>query len=218
VAGKLMRLFNDEFQRHEGDEMKSNKYFLVYKNHEMFLELIFTYLLVMLCSVSYSFAAGRQKLHGHLPKDFEKAKIVGDLSERDQLTLAIGLPMRNQKAFNQYMKDIHDPKSPQYRHHLTSDEFAKKFDPTSKDYQALINFMKSNGLTVTDTFPDRTLLGVSGSIGDIQKIFHVLFHYYQLPNGTKFRSPDREPSVDLEISLSQIDGLDDLTRPVPASK
>ena len=39
------------------------------------------------------------------------------------------------------------------------------------DYEAVIAFAKSNGLTVLRPFANRTLLDVSGSVADIEKAF-----------------------------------------------
>lgn len=178
----------------------------------------FLMFLTGLFSISCAFASGRQRLHGHLPKGLEKAKIIRDVPETDRLDLAIGLPMRNQPALDKYMRDLRDPKSPQYRHTLPDKKFDEMFRPTLKDYKALINFAKANGLTVTQTLATRLLIGVNGTVRDIQKAFHVHLHYYQWPNGPEFISPDSEPSLDIDVQVLQIDGIVYSGPPQPAGK
>jgi subtilase family serine protease len=92
------------------------------------------------------------------------------------------------------------------------------FRPTQSDLQAIIDFVKSKGLTVTGASPDRMSLGVRGTVKDIQKIFHIHCHYYRLENGKEISSPDREPSIDLDVPILQIDGLVYEGPPQPAGK
>jgi subtilase family serine protease len=87
-------------------------------NH-LFVNPITLLILVGLFSISCASLAGRQQLHGHLPKDFEKAKIVRDVPETEQWDLTIGLPFRNRKILDKYLKDVQDPKSPQFRRTLS---------------------------------------------------------------------------------------------------
>ena len=158
-------------------------------------------------------ASGKQQLHGHLRKEFASALLVDDVPVTQQLRLSIGLPLRNKEELDNLLKDIYDPKSPQYRHFLTPEQFADQFGPTQDDYQKVIDFAKSNGLNVTGTHDNRVVLGVSGTVDSIQKVFNVHLHHYQRPDGSVFRAPDAEPSVDLDVPLLYVSGLDNFVLP-----
>ena len=69
------------------------------------------------------------------------------------------------------IQQIYDPASPNFRHYLTPEQFTEQFGPTEQDYQSVIDFAKTNGLTVKATYPNRTLLDVSGSAADGRKSF-----------------------------------------------
>ena len=77
-------------------------------------------------------------------------------------------------------------------------------------------FAKANGLTVTGTHPNRTLLDVRGSVADIEKVCHVTLRLYSHPKEARtFYAPDAEPSLDLDIPVLHISGLDNYVVPRP---
>jgi uncharacterized repeat protein (TIGR03803 family) len=161
-------------------------------------------------------AAGRQVLRGHVPAAVARLSPVGRLPGTNRLNLAIGLPLRNQEALTNLLRQIYDPASPNYRHYLTPEQFTEQFGPTEKDYQAVISFAKANGLTVTGTHPNRILVDVSGSVADIERALHVTLRVYQHPTEKRmFHAPDVEPSLDLAVPILGISGLDDYSLPRP---
>jgi hypothetical protein len=141
---------------------------------------------------------------------------VGRLSGSTNLYLAIGLPLRNQEDLNKLLQQIYDPASPNYHRYLTPEQFTERFGPTEQDYQALIDFVKANGLAVTGSHPGRVLLDVKGSVADIEKIFQLTMRVYQHPTEARtFYAPDVEPSLDLAVPVLNISGLNNYTVPHP---
>ena len=132
------------------------------------------------------------------------------------LNLAIGLPLRNTLALQYLLGELYDSHSPRYRHFLTPQQFAQMFGPSESDYQAVAAFARSNHLIVTDTTSNRLLLGVSGTVADIQRAFHTTLSRYERDDGTLFHAPDREPSLDLDVPVQYICGLEDSRVPRPA--
>ncbi|MEI6196230.1 MAG: protease pro-enzyme activation domain-containing protein, partial [Verrucomicrobiota bacterium] len=151
---------------------------------------------------------GRQMLHGHVPAAVGKLSAVGNFPPTNQLHLAIGLPLRNPAALDELLQQIYDPASPKFRQYLTPGQFTEQFGPTESDYQRVIAFAQSNGLTVTATHGNRVLLDVSGSVWAIEKMFNVTLRLYQHPREPReFFAPDVEPSVDLDVPLADVSGL-----------
>jgi subtilase family serine protease len=176
--------------------------------------------LVLLPFAAYAQNSGRQFLQGHVQPAVARLHLqpLGRLSATKQLNLAIGLPLRNQQALDSLLQQIYDPASPNYRHYLTPEQFTEQFGPTEKDYQAVINFAQANGLMVTETYSNRTLVDVSGSVTDIEKTFHVGMKVYQHPTEARtFYAPDVEPSLDLAVPVLHISGLDNFIVPRPMS-
>jgi subtilase family serine protease len=135
------------------------------------------------------------------------------------MDLAIGLPLRNREALTTLLAQLYDPASTNFHRFLTPEQFTAQFGPTTNDYQALIAFAQTNGLEVTDTYGDRTLLHVAGPVSVVEKTLHVVMHEYRHPREPRnFFAPDAEPSLDLAVPVLAINGLDDYRIPEPGAR
>ena len=165
-------------------------------------------------------AAERQVLQGHVPAAVAQFNLqaVGRLPATNHLHLGISLPLRNNETLGQLVKGIYDPASPNFRHYLTPAQFNESYGPTEADFQAVIQFVKANGLTVTHSNPGRTLVSVEGAVADVEKAFHLTLRLYQHPTEARqFFAPDVEPSLDLAVPVLAISGLNDYEIPHPKS-
>src|SRR5271166_4500203 len=162
-----------------------------------------------------------QLLHNHVRPAVAggKAVAVGVLPSTQRLNLAIMLPLRNQSDLSGFLDRLYDPSSPDYHQFLTVAQFTERFGPTEQDYQAVVAFAKANGFTVTDTPANRLLVDINGSVGQIEKAFHVGMKVYLHPTENRtFYSPDREPSLDLSVAVAHIAGLNNFSIPRPMLK
>ena len=142
---------------------------------------------------------------------------VGRVAAEQRLNLAIGLPLRNREALDNLIQQLYDPSSPNFRHYLTPEQFGEMFGATEADYQAVIDFMKANGLTVTKTHPNRLVVDVQGTVADVERVMHVTMREYQHPREARhFYAPDVDPSLDLSVPILEISGLNNysLRRPM----
>ncbi|HUB66305.1 MAG TPA: putative Ig domain-containing protein [Candidatus Methylacidiphilales bacterium] len=141
---------------------------------------------------------------------------VGRLEGSQRLNLSIGLPLRNQEALANLLRQLSDPSSPSYRRYLTPAQFTERFGPSESDYQAVINFAQSHGLKITATHPNRMIVDVEGAVSDIENTFHVTMRSYQHPTeARRFYAPDTAPSVDLTVPVLSVSGLDNYSLPHP---
>jgi len=144
---------------------------------------------------------------------------VGRVASTERLQFAIMLPLRNQSELTSLLDRLNDPASPDYGHFLTVAQFTERFGPTARDYQAVVDFAKANGFTVTNTPPNRLLVDINGSVAQIEKAFHVAMTVYHHPTENRtFYSPDREPSLDLSVPVKRIAGLNNFSIPRPMHK
>ncbi len=161
-------------------------------------------------------AAERQFVQGHLPAVTAHQQPIGRVSASTRLDLTFGLPLRNPQGLTNLLRQIYQRGNPAFRHYLTPNEFAAAFGPTEGDYQAVIDFAKSHGLTVTGTHPNRTLVDVNGAVGDIERALHVHLGLYQHPTENRaFYAPDAQPALDLETPVLAVSGLHNYTLPHP---
>jgi hypothetical protein len=161
-----------------------------------------------------------QVLTDHVPPQVTALGLtpIGPLNATQQLQLVIALPLRNQAKLDDFLRQLHDPQSPNYRRFLTAQEFADTFGPAESDYAGVIAFAQAHNLAVTGTWPNRTLVDVSGTVADIENALHVHLFLYQHPyEARQFRAPDVDPSVNLAVPLLHICGLNDYNRPWPAN-
>src|SRR5579862_927445 len=152
------------------------------------------------------------RLTGHVPsKAVSDATFLQHVDADASVSLTFVLPLRNKEALEKLLQRISDPTDTQhYGKYLNPEEFAEQFAPTQEDYDHVVAYAKSLGLTVTGTHSNRVLLNVSGPSGSIESSFNLHLHHYQKPNGRTFYAPDSDPEVPASIAsvIHGIVGLD----------
>lgn len=156
-----------------------------------------------------------QQLQGHISPKIANAPLVGPVPGTTIIQLSIGMPLRNEQELQREVKEISDPYSPCYRHYLTQEQLVAAFSPTESDYQSLINWAVSKGLSVVSTYSNRILLTVRGTVAAVNQALCITLSYYLRPDGSEFYGPDREPSLDLTATVEYIGGLNNYFVPIP---
>jgi len=173
---------------------------------------------LMLSGISGQAQQSLQVLHHHVRPAITsgQAARVGPLPRSQGMNLSIVLPLRNQDALTNLLSQIYDPSNPNYRHFLSVEEFTDQFGPTREDYQAVVDFAKANGFTVTETRANRLTVPIRGTVDQVNKAFNVSMNSYQHPTENRtFYSPDREPSLNLSVQVAHIAGLNNYSIPRP---
>jgi subtilase family serine protease len=160
-------------------------------------------------------AAPAQTLLNHVPHAVSASRELGPVAATSTLNLAIGLPLRNREELDSLVEQIADPQSANYRHYLSSSEFTERFGPSQEDYDELIAFVRKNDLTVSGTHANRMILDVTGPVGAINKAFHISLTMFDHSTRGRFFAPDRNPSLDLDVQVLDISGLDNFLVPKP---
>lgn len=162
----------------------------------------------ILAAFCFSAKAGPQLVHSSVPAAVSHMTSLGRVAANAHLNLSIGLPLRNEDALNSLLAQLNDPASPGYRHYLTPQQFAEQFAPSATDYQAVANFFVTNGFTIVQ-HPGRMVLDVSGSVADVERVFHLTMRTYRHPTENRtFFAPDSAPALDLGVPILHISGLD----------
>jgi Pro-kumamolisin, activation domain/Viral BACON domain len=164
--------------------------------------------------------AGTKQLNGHVPRAISRFHLhpLQNLPSTNLISLALTLPLRNQQGLDGLLQQIYDPASPEFHHYLTSQQFDAQFGPSQQDYDTVVNFLKTNGFSVT-THSDRTLVDASGNTAAINHAFHLTLRMYQHPTESrKFYAPDTDPVISSGIPISHITGLDNFVIPGPMAK
>ena len=171
-------------------------------------------LAVFICAI----CANSKELKGHVPSAVSKSVYVSHASGSKVLQLSIGLPIRNRADLDKVIEDTYSPGNPNYHKYLTPEEFSEYFAPTAADYEAVVNFAKSKGLTIVTRHANRVVLDVQGTVTAIEGAFNVKLNVYQHPTEPRqFIAPESEPIVDDSLPILDIQGLSDYAIPKMAS-
>jgi subtilase family serine protease len=143
-----------------------------------------------------------------------EAPIVGLLPANKVLHFDVVLALRHAPELENFLRDIYDPSSPNYRHFLTPKQFTARFGPSQQEYDAVIQFAKANGFHVIRGLRDGRDVQLSGTVAAIEQAFHVTMGLYRdAKENRTFFAIDREPTVDLPFQLWHISGLDNYSVP-----
>lgn len=186
------------------------------RSGRLLLELLTVITLATLASTS-SHAQAVRLLTSHMPAGVRQARLQGRFTASRPMHLAISLPLRNEQELDALISDISDPSSPNYRHFISSAEFAARFSPTAADYTKVIKYLQSQNLTVTGLHSNRLVVSVAGAVPDVERAFNVHMMVYNHPTRGQFYSPDREPSVNADVAIEHVSGLSDFNEIQPMS-
>jgi subtilase family serine protease len=171
-------------------------------------------LAALLVSASALLQAAPVQIPGHVPSAVAHLQPIGRLPATNQLWVVLGLPHRNQAELDGLLLQLQNPTSTNYHRWLTSDEFTARFGPTEEDYQKVISFAQRKGLKVAGLTPNRMLVDIQAPAADVERAFQVNLRLYPHPTENRnFYAPDAEPTVDADVPLVHIDGLDNYVLP-----
>ena len=142
-----------------------------------------------------------------------EAMLTGRLNPSTALHLVFGLTPPNMAAEEKFLRELQDPKSPNFQKYLTPEQWNARFSPTAESEQAVLSWAQSNGLTVTRRFPNRLIIDVDGTAENVERAFGVTMNSYELAGRSEF-SNDREPVIPSQLAgiLHSIGGLNSIQR------
>jgi subtilase family serine protease len=146
-------------------------------------------------------------IKGWIPRAVQtgEAQVVQPIDPESAIRLTIGLHSAKRAELKHAVDDILDPKSPNYRHFLTFDEWKSRFAPSDQDVQAVSDWARANGLTEVHRFAANHLIVVEGPVRAIDRALDVTINEYAIGE-RRFFANDRAPTVVAEIG-DRIDGI-----------
>ena len=173
-------------------------------------------LVLSAANTSFGAETGRITLSGHVPGVVTQLSPKGLWPATNEVSLAIGLHLRNEAALDELLVQLYEPTSTNFHKFLTPAEFAARFGPSEADYQAVMRFAEANGLRVAGTHPNRVVLDVEGSVSHLEQAFRVTLRTYRHPTEPRdFFAPDTEPSVPANLRVADVWGMSDYALPRP---
>lgn len=132
-------------------------------------------------------------------------------TERLSFTLVLRLP--GAARLKAALAAIENPSSPQYRHFIDPHAFGRRFGISGPQLALLERQLRASGVRTEASYPQRTALGVSGTVATVSRLLHVQIVNYADAAGHRWHAPTGAPVIPASLAgaVSAATGLD--TRP-----
>ena len=117
------------------------------------------------------------------------------------VTLAFRLTTEQQADLNNLLAQQQDRNSPNYHQWLTPAQFADRFGMTQNDIARVINWLASQGFSVTSVANSRNQVSFDGTVGQIEAAFGTEIHDYLVDGEIHFANAT-SPSVPAALATS----------------
>ncbi|MGW2290705.1 S53 family peptidase [Streptomyces phaeochromogenes] len=150
---------------------------------------------------------GRDTLQGTKPLWATAQADKGATADASRVSARVYLAGRDAAGLSAYAKAVSDPSSASYGKYLSAGQAEARFGATKAQVAEVTAWLKSAGLTVTDT--TRHYLSVTGEVADAEKAFGTQLHNYAKGKKT-YRAPSKTASAPagLNGAVLTVTGLD----------
>jgi len=165
--------------------------------------------------VKYNAYNGSQTLlGGYVPQEVASSTFRGRAQASESFDLELIMPLG--PGVDDFIKGVNDPKSSNYHKYLSSQDFNKRFGPSSADAEGVKKYLSLHGFSIGSQSSDGIILHVTASASSIRNVFNVNINHYTDSIGRAFFASDANPSIPLELTgkVSAISGLDNHPRGV----
>ena len=118
---------------------------------------------------------------------------VADSLPMEHLWLQLRRSPEQEQALEKYLDELQDPKSPNYHHWLTAQEFAARYGLAQGDLAKITGWLQSHGFTVNLVYPNN-VIDFSGTAGQVREAFHTEIHNLEV-NSEKHIANMSDPQI-----------------------
>lgn len=126
-------------------------------------------------------------------------------AEFDRGSADLTLPMENmilqlsprasaKAELDTLLADLQNPKSPNFHHFLTPQEFGLRFGPTDQDVADTANWLKSHGFRIEEIASSKLWINFSGNVQQVEQAFQTNIRQYEV-NGEIHYANATDPSI-----------------------
>ena len=143
---------------------------------------------------------------------------VADNLPMEHMMLQLRRAPEQEQALEKYLDELADPKSPNYHHWLTAQEFGQRYGLADQDLAKITNWLKSHYFTVNRVYPNGMTIDFSGTAGMVREAFHTEIHNLEVKGAAHIAnmSDPRIPAA-LAPAVVGVVSLNDF-RPRPMNK
>jgi subtilase family serine protease len=146
--------------------------------------------------------ANRVTLAGNTHPDAIPANDRGILRDEEPmngLQLVLHRSPEAEAAFEQYISELHNPKSAFFHKWLTNKQIGDRFGASDEDLDTVKEWLSSKGLHVSNIAPDRMSIEFSGDAGHVREAFQAPIHNLMV-NGKAHFSNVNDPTMPRGLS------------------
>ncbi|HLZ81899.1 MAG TPA: protease pro-enzyme activation domain-containing protein, partial [Ktedonobacteraceae bacterium] len=167
---------------------------------------------------------GRLPLPSTIARYTASSKLLAHATPNQQISIAVGLNLRNQASLTSYLQQISTPRSPLFHHYINAATFTALYAPLPSSEATVIDFLRSQGFTIMATYPNHLIVDARGTVGQAEQAFQVQINNYQGQSRQNFFANASAPTLPVSLApfVASVAGLDNLVqyarRPITRSK
>lgn len=124
---------------------------------------------------------------------YDQGMVAPDL-RLERIQMVLKRSPAQEAALVKYIDDEYDPKSPDYHHWLTPEQFGKLYGPSDADIARLTSWLENHGFEIYQVTKGRTHIEFSGTADQVRQAFHTEMHNY-LVNGERHIANSSDPQI-----------------------
>ena len=158
----------------------------------------------VLATVSFANTVIPNSVPAYLPQ----AQNLGPENPDQVITITMRLALRDRAGRDALLRDLYDPRSPQYQKWLTPEQYAARFGPSAMQASLVERYLREHGLNITDVNRFHYTITATGRVSNVQRAFNVQINRYSF-NGQVRYSNANNPSLPPQIGslIGSIGGL-----------
>lgn len=131
---------------------------------------------------------------------------LGDVAPNQQFPITVALKPHDAAGLDRFLAAVNDPKSPEYHHYLSPQQYVDRFAPTQADVDAVTAYLKRQGITVTGVSANRQSVNATGNAAQLKGAFATGMGNYSDADHRGFFANDAAPSLPATVA-SKVRGI-----------
>jgi subtilase family serine protease len=117
-----------------------------------------------------------------LPSEISLAGSGGSVPPTTQISLSVLISSRNPVGLQEYVNELNNPQSSEYRQYLNPQTYAKLYGPDTTEVNSLTSYFTSKGLQTAVDSSNPSLVHVSGDAFQIESALKVSLDSFRVAN------------------------------------
>jgi subtilase family serine protease len=168
--------------------------------------------LLAAAAVCTATAAQATTATGNVAGWVKSAKMISAAPASRSVTIAVHLSLQNTANLKALVAEVSSPKSRDYGHYLTTEEFGQRFAAPAAEVAAVKSMLEHAGMSNVEVGPHGVYVSATATVSQLRATFHVTQNLYSY-KGMTLRANKEEPTIPAALAgkILYIGGLDDTT-------